>query len=448
MIVETDGNRTRIAFAPPEGRFGPGDRRTFADALVANASNEVQLVHRPSGTVIERASLAPEPDPTAETGSIEGTVVGREPTVAVASGAALGLRRSVAPVTGATVTVEGAGRVAETTTTAGGAYRIEGIEPGEYEVTVTAAGFVSTTRTVAVGPNETLTERFELDPLAPAEFAVTIDGVDARADVGEAVAVNATVENRGDEEGTQRIEFTAAGDEVANATLTLAGGESREIPLTWRPGPTDVGEVELVVASEDDTATATVEVLDAETDGVAYVDRDGDGRADETFTAAELAFLNELDGRFVVFDDAAVAGSVAVEADRVAVEEDVTLSATTIELVGRDGVSLAEGATLDASSDRFFASSTGDVTVRSGGRIDARGVSATTAARAFFGASAGDIDLSAAGDVDVSGGSFDATGRALFGSGDGTIRIASDGGTVTTTRTAFDPDPTIASDDE
>lgn len=60
-------------------------------------------------------------------------------------------------------------------------------------------------------------------------------------------------------------------------------------------------------------------------------------------------------------------------------------------------------------------------------------------------ASAGDIDISAEGDVDVIQGAFDATGQALFGSGDGTIRIASDGGTVTATGAAFDPDPTIES---
>lgn len=158
-----------------------------------------------------------------------------------------------------------------------------------------------------------------------------------------------------------------------------------------------------------------------------------------------MAFLNDLNGRFVVFDDARVAGSVAVDADRIAVEEDVTLSATAIELVGEDGVSLGEGSTLDTSSEWLFGSSTGDVTVRSDGRIDARGVSVTTAARALFGASAGDIDISAEGDVDVIQGAFDATGQALFGSGDGTIRIASDGGTVTATGAAFDPDPTIES---
>jgi len=188
-------------------------------------------------------------------------------------------------------------------------------------------------------------------------------------------------------------------------------------------------------------------VLDAETDAVAYLDRDGDGSADETFTAAEMAFLNDLNGRFVVFDDARVAGSVAVDADRIAVEEDVTLSATAIELVGEDACHSAKGrrSTRQANgySARRRATTVGPVR-RSNRRAGCQRDDRRT--RALFGASAGDIDISAEGDVDVIQGAFDATGQALFGSGDGTIRIASDdGGTVTATGAAFDPDPTIES---
>jgi len=114
--------------------------------------------------VLERASLAPEPAPTVETGVIEGTVVGADPITSAASGATFGLRRSVTPVTGATVTAEEAGRVAEATTTADGAYQFEALKPGEYEVTVMAVGFISVTRPVTVEANKTVTENFELDP--------------------------------------------------------------------------------------------------------------------------------------------------------------------------------------------------------------------------------------------------------------------------------------------
>jgi len=299
------------------------------------------------------------------------------------------------------------------------------------------------TRPVTVEANKTVTENFELDPLAPAEFAVTIDDVDTRVDAGEPVVVNATVENIGDEgDANDRSPRPAPS---STRRRSPSGGESRQISLAWQTLPTDVGEVELAAASETDTATTTVRVLDAETDAVAYLDRDGDGSADETFTAAEMAFLNDLNGRFVVFDDARVAGSVAVDADRIAVEEDVTL---------RDDRDRTGRRRRRVTRRRVDARHVKRMVIRLvDGRRDGpvrrsnrrAGVSVTTAARALFGASAGDIDISAEGDVDVIQGAFDATGQALFGSGDGTIRIASDGGTVTATGAAFDPDPTIES---
>lgn len=57
VVVGADGTATRYPFAPPSGEFAPGDRRTFPDALVTNASNEVSLYHVPSGEQIERATL-------------------------------------------------------------------------------------------------------------------------------------------------------------------------------------------------------------------------------------------------------------------------------------------------------------------------------------------------------------------------------------------------------
>lgn len=447
VIVDADGNTTRLELGPADEEFAVGDSREFEESLPSGARTRVELVHAPSDSILDEGTVVAGGGKT-ENGTIEGTVTGDEAATLRGAGASFSLRRLVVPVEGATVTVEGTEDVADATTTADGDYRIEGLAPGEYEVDATAAEFGATTATATVEPNETTTVDLRLDPLAPAEFAVTIDDADAQVDAGEPVVVNATVENVGDKEGTQTVELSTAGAVVDSQTLTLAGGESRQVSLAWQTLPTDVGETELAVASEDDTETTTVEVLDAETDAVAYVDRDGNGEPDETFTAVELTFLNDLDGHFVVFEDASVPGSVAVDADRVTVEEDVTVSATAIELVGGTDVSLGEGATLDASSGGLFGASAGDVAVQSGGRIGARGASATTAARGLFGASAGDVDVSAASDVDVSGGAFDATGQALFGSGDGTIRIASDDGTVTATDATFDPDPTIESDDE
>jgi hypothetical protein len=447
VIVDSDDGTVRLEPTPPDERFSTGDRRAFSDILAPRSTARVQLVHAPTGVILDRGTVTAGDGPT-ETGAIAGTVTGPGAASLQGSEVSFALRRSLTPLDGVLVVVSGPSGTVETTTGPNGGFRVDGLRSGPYQVSAAPTGFASAATTATVEANETATVDLTLEPLAPAEFAVAIDDVDARVDAGEPVVVNATVENIGDEEGTQTIDLSAAGAVVDEETITLAGGESRQISPAWQTLPTDVGEIEIAVASEDDAATTTVEVLDAETDAVAYVDRDEDGSVDETFTAAELAFLNELDGRFIVFDDADLVGSVGVRADRVVVEDGVSLSATVIELVGDDGVSLGDGSTLDASSERFLVADGGDVTVRSGGGIEARGATVTTAASGLFGGSAGDIDVSAAGAVDVSGGDFDATGRSLFGSGDGTIRIASDGGTVTATGAAFDPDPTIESDDE
>ena len=442
VIVRTDGSATRYPFAPPAGEFAPGDRRAFSDALVANASNEVRLYHDGLGGEIERTTLTPAPESTVKTGAIEGTVLGPgASSMRVTSGASLGLRQVATPLVGATVAVDGAGRVAQTRTESGGAYRIDGLAPGEYDLSVTAPGFLAVTRSVTVEANRTKTVNVTLDPVEPAEFEVRIDDTEARVAGTEPVTVNATVENVGDEEGTQRIEFSVVGAVVESDPLTLAGGERRELSLTWRPDPTDVGTVELAVASENDTATTTVEVLAPESDGVAYVDRDGDGTADETFSAAELADRGEFDGHLVIFDDAAIRGEFSAEADRITVRDGVPLSAGSVDLDADGDVAIA-GARIDASFTGWLGLSGGDVEIDSGGRIAARGATVTTTALV----APGDIDLSAADDIDLTNSVFNAQATG-FGS-DGAVTIESDGGTVTTDGAWFAPNPTVNPGDE
>ncbi|WP_280587058.1 carboxypeptidase regulatory-like domain-containing protein [Halorubrum sp. Boch-26] len=448
LFLDSGGNTTQIEFnPPPDERFSPGDRREFGEVLTPASTTRIRLVHIPSGTVLDEGTVTAGAGPV-ETGAIGGTVTERGSSSIRASGASFALRQVLTPLDGVSVTVSGPSDTTTVTTGPNGAYRVEGLEPGTYEVSTSPVDLGAASVTAVVEANETATADLVLDPPAPAEFAVTIDDADAEVNAGEPVVVNATIENVGGESGTQTVELTAGGATVDSASVTLAGGESRRISLAWQTLPSDVGDTELAVASEDDAATTTVEVLDADTEAVAYVDRDEDGGAEELFTTTDLAFLSDLDGHFVVFDDASVPGSMAVDADRVTVEDGVTLDAVSIDLAGRDGVSLGDGATLDASSERLAGAAAGDITVRSGGDLDAAGVTATTAARALFGASGGDIDVSAAGDVDVSQGDFDATSRAWISSGDGTIRIASDDGTVIATGARFDPDPTIESNAE
>ena len=440
VVIDAGSTTTRLGLGPPDERFALGDEREFEDVLSPGTTTDVKLVHLPSGAILDEGTVQ-APDEPAETGAIEGTVTGDEAATLRGSGASFILRRSLAPISGVTVTVEGSQSVTEATTTADGGYRVDGLSPGSYEVSATAAGFGVATATASVTANETTTVDLQLDPLEPAAFDVEIARVDRRVDAGDPVTVDAAVENVGDERGTETVELLVGGEAVDSAEVALDPGENRTVSLRWQTLPTDAGETELTVASEDDTARATVDVR--ETDAVAYLDRDGDGDAEETYTAGDLAFPRDVEGHLVVFDNAAIGGPVSIAADRITVEDGVTLEAGSIDLTGRDRVSLA-GSTLDTSGG-FFADA-GDVTVRSGGDIGAAGAIVRATDQGIFTADAGDITFEAQGDVDVSGGFFDASAGALLSfPDDGSIRIASDSGTVTTTDTEFEPEPTIES---
>ena len=437
VVVRANGNATRYPFAPPSGEFAPGDRRTFPDALVANASNQVRLYHDGSGGEIERATLTPEPDPTAETGAIEGTVLGPgASSMRVGSGASFGLRQVAAPLSGAAVAVDGAGRVAETRTGSGGVYRIDGLEPGEYEVSANAPGLAVSVVTATVEPNQTTTVDFRLDPLRPAEFDVEIAGVDATVDAGDPLTVDATVENVGDERGTKTVELRVGDEATDSVEIGLDPGERRTVSLRWQTLPTDVGEETLTVDAGDDVATTTVEVLDAATDAVAYVDRDEDGDPDERYTAVELAFLGPVDGHLVVYDDVDVAIPVRAAADRVTVRDGVALRADAVNLEAEGELSVGSGAVIDASSRGIFLAGAGDVSLRAGGDLNARGATVTTSASAFF-ADAGDIGLTAGGDADLRDGTFEAVATGWFG-GNGRITVTA-GGRLRTDGGSFDP---------
>ncbi|RLM53397.1 type IV pilin, partial [Halorubrum sp. Atlit-26R] len=174
-------------------------------------------------------------------------------------------------------------------------------------------------------------------------------------------------------------------------------------------------------------------MLAPEGDGVAYVDRDGDGTADETFSAGELADRGEFDGHLVIFDNAAIRGGFSAEADRITVRDGVSVSAGSIDLAADGDVSIA-GARIDTSFTGWFGLSGGDIEIASGGRIAARGATVTATALV----APGDIDLSAADDIDLTNGVFNAQATGFFGS-DGTIAIESDGGIVTTDGAWFIP---------
>lgn len=94
-------------------------------------------------------------------------------------------------------------------------------------------------------------------------FEVEIETTDAPVVAGEQVEVTALVTNAGSETDTQPITLTTDGGERDRQELTLDGGQSESLALSWQTLHGEAGEYTAVVASEDDEATTTVGVTEA-----------------------------------------------------------------------------------------------------------------------------------------------------------------------------------------
>ena len=116
--------------------------------------------------------------------------------------------------------------------------------------------------------------------LEPADFHVTIDDAPSSVELGETLAVEVTVRNRGDKQGEQEITLTVGDRTVDSAELTIRAGGFEQTTLTFETADEDRGDVTATVASDDDSESTTVAV---ETDAPASEeDGEGDGGDDET----------------------------------------------------------------------------------------------------------------------------------------------------------------------
>lgn len=122
-------------------------------------------------------------------------------------------------------------------------------EAGEYAATAASPGDED-------AADVTVTEAGE----APT-FAVTIDDVAPPEGGDSQLVVTTTIENVDDRADTQVITLSAAGSERDRRELTLAGGETETLELTWATDSLDEG-VDLEVASESDSDTSAAAVGD------------------------------------------------------------------------------------------------------------------------------------------------------------------------------------------
>ena len=127
----------------------------------------------------------------------------------------------------------------------------EDLDPGEYEHGIFT---------------DDDSETGSLRILRPPEFRVSdLDPEEATVTQGDEIDVSATIENVGEETGTQTIELRIDDDVIDDQELELDGGESD--PVTFEDIDTedlDPGEYEHGIFTEDDSETGTLTVEEPE----------------------------------------------------------------------------------------------------------------------------------------------------------------------------------------
>ena len=100
----------------------------------------------------------------------------------------------------------------------------------------------------------------------PANFQVSNLDVASSVTQGETTSVSATIENTGDEEATQTVEFAVDGEVVDSQDVTLAGGASQQVSFDLDTAGVQTGDHDVSISTDDDDATGTVTVTAAAVD--------------------------------------------------------------------------------------------------------------------------------------------------------------------------------------
>ena len=169
-------------------------------------------------------------------------------------------------------------------------------------------------------------------------FSVELTDVPGSVEEGEDIEVGYEVENTGGEMGSQDIVFEVDGNSVdSNDGVELAPGDSVADSFTYTTGGDDVPGVTVGVASDDDSATADVDV---------------DALGDEKFEIS----LTDVPESVVEGDDIAVSYEVENTGDQTGTQ-DIIFEVDGDEVDSNDGVELEPDAT---SSDSFTYTTDGD----------------------------------------------------------------------------------------
>jgi hypothetical protein len=95
---------------------------------------------------------------------------------------------------------------------------------------------------------------------AQPDFEIVNVRIDGPISTGDSLSVGAVVTNTGNE-GTQTVTLDVAGSQRDSETVSIRPGVTDFVTLDWTPGSGDAGQYTATVASDNDTATQSVTIL-------------------------------------------------------------------------------------------------------------------------------------------------------------------------------------------
>jgi PGF-CTERM protein len=178
------------------------------------------------------------------------------------------------------------------------------------------------------------------------EFQVDLIDTPTSVDAGETETFNASVENVGNDEGTEYVALALNGTEFSNDSVTVAAGATEEIAVDYEIPDIETGAVDLNASTPDDEATTSVDVNGNETVSGRIIDgATGEALSNLTVTVDDGSTTYEAETNATgvyelpVINGRAVTVSASVTVDAAEGSEEITDESTTT-VFGETDVSL------------------------------------------------------------------------------------------------------------